>query len=331
MGARLTMKDSNDKTLLDLVIGKKASDPADARYVRRPGEATVYSAVVRINKLSARFDDWIERNLLKISTQDIRRLHIRDHMVDVVRHTLANNGELMIGHEDASGRKWKLLKDEAPQAGNPQMLADRPGSRDQELNGDKLDALRTALEDLKIVGVKRKPAGLSSDLKTAKHFWDNVDGMRSLAAHGFHGAMVGNRVEVFCNSGELRVLMKDGLEYVLRFGEVAGTGEKDEPRKKDVKDNLSGPGPNRYLFVTTEFNADSVPKPSLEALPKDAAPGDRVAKENQQKEDEYQSRLKAGRKRAEELNAQFADWYYVIPDDVFRKIHLTRTDIVQRK
>jgi hypothetical protein len=30
-----------------------------------------------------------------------------------------------------------------------------------------------------------------------------------------------------------------------------------------------------------------------------------------------------------ELNARFADWYYVISEDVYKKIHLGRNDIVK--
>jgi len=32
-----------------------------------------------------------------------------------------------------------------------------------------------------------------------------------------------------------------------------------------------------------------------------------------------------------ELNGRFADWYYIISEDTYRKIHLTRNDIVKKK
>jgi hypothetical protein len=31
------------------------------------------------------------------------------------------------------------------------------------------------------------------------------------------------------------------------------------------------------------------------------------------------------------LNERFADWYYVISDDVYRKIHLSHDDLVKKK
>ena len=42
-------------------------------------------------------------------------------------------------------------------------------------------------------------------------------------------------------------------------------------------------------------------------------------------------RLKKAQEKVDELNARFADWYYVISDDVYKKIHLTRADVVKKK
>ena len=44
---------------------------------------------------------------------------------------------------------------------------------DEELNAAKLDEMKTALDDLKIVDVRRKPAGLSADLKASADFLSN--------------------------------------------------------------------------------------------------------------------------------------------------------------
>jgi hypothetical protein len=41
--------------------------------------------------------------------------------------------------------------------------------------------------------------------------------------------------------------------------------------------------------------------------------------------------VKAGEKRVKELNERFADWYYIISDATYRKIHLSREDVVKKK
>ena len=47
--------------------------------------------------------------------------------------------------------------------------------------------------------------------------------------------------------------------------------------------------------------------------------------------DEYEEKITKGQERVKELNARFADWYYVIPDKVYQKIHLGRDKIVREK
>ena len=58
---------------------------------------------------------------------------------------------------------------------------------------------------------------------------------------------------------------------------------------------------------------------------------DRISKENQRKLDEYNDKLEKAQVQVSELNARFADWYYVISDDVFKDVHLTRKDIITMK
>ena len=41
--------------------------------------------------------------------------------------------------------------------------------------------------------------------------------------------------------------------------------------------------------------------------------------------------MKTGEQRAKELNARFADWYYVVGDETYRKIHLGQNDIIKKK
>jgi hypothetical protein len=232
-------------------------------------------------------------------------------------------------------------------------------------------------------------------------------------------------LELFSNEGEIRITMKDGVEYVLRFGGIAGTSptKKDEKAKgktagKD-QEKKEGPGLSRYLFVMAEFNPNIIPKPQLEPLPevkkepapkpaeekkpaeakkpaeeKKAAPSaskenkpadkkadekkpdakkaeekkpeakkpeakpadkkpepakpvdpakaaaaekalkaerERIEKENKRKQEEYDQKVADGKKRVGELNNRFADWYYVISDEVYRKIHLNHDELFRKK
>src|SRR4029078_379834 len=54
-------------------------------------------------------------------------------------------------------------------------------------------------------------------------------------------------------------------------------------------------------------------------------------KENEQKQKEYDEKIKSGEKRARELNDRFADWYYAVSEATYRKIHLNRDDVIKKK
>jgi hypothetical protein len=217
-------------------------------------------------------------------------------------------------------------------------------------------------------------------------------------------------VELFSANGEVHVGMKDGVEYVLRFGNVAGIEEGSTETKL-----------NRYLFVMARLDESKFAPPELEVEPADvpadkpsdkpaekptekpaekptekpaekpsekpaggsggacaaeddkpaaekpskdekpaaekpaaekpaeeekpaaesappaekkidiAAERERIKRDNQRKLDEFKERRKKATSRVQELNARFADWYFVISEDTYKKIHLGRADIIKEK
>ncbi len=57
---------------------------------------------------------------------------------------------------------------------------------------------------------------------------------------------------------------------------------------------------------------------------------EKLTKENQRKLDERKDRLEAARRRVRELNGRFAAWYYVIPEDTYRKLRLNRDELIEK-
>ncbi len=370
VGTRVTIKDKENKILLDLVIGKADKDRPELHYVRRANEDAVYTVALNTDKLSTKFSDWIEKDLLKMNTWDILGLKVQDYSVDLIAGKQNQRAEFALGYNDTGNPKWTLESAKVVKDGH---WVDGKLKPDEELNTAKLDAMRSALGDLKIVDVSRKPKGLSGELKATGDLKNNQETVQSLAAKGFYLVPTSeNHNELFSNEGETRVTMKDGVEYILRFGQIAGSsgpsGEKKQDDKKDDDkgegDDSSDAGVNRYLFVMAEFNPDAIKKPELQPLPdvpaepakadagkdaekkdgdkkdgdkKDAkkpdpkAERERIEKENKRKQDDYNEKVKKGQEHVKELNDRFADWYYVISDNVYQKIHLTRADIIKAK
>jgi hypothetical protein len=361
VGLLVQFEDAKGKDLASLVIGKRVKGTEDQYFVRKPGESSVCVVKIDPNKFPTEFDKWIERDLLKINTMDVDRVQLKDYSLITTQTLAGPRGKLDERFEAlvtfaADQNKW-VLND---------FIETRNGERKpaellptEELNNQKLNDLKTALGDLKIVDVLRKPTGLGANLKAGKEFLDNQENLSSLMNRGFFPVQIdGGDPEIRAANGEVLVGLKDGVEYVLRFGETADIATKEGEKGEESQIN-------RYLFVTARLDESKFPPLQLEPLPggEDGAatpkeeaktPADpaaaeqpkegakeektdlelareRVRKENQRKQDERDEKLKKANQKIAELNARFADWYYIISEDGYKKIHLRRTDLIAEK
>lgn len=156
LGRRVTIKDADGTMLADYIIGNKAEvaggeDTTDRYYVRNPEEEEVYIAECKMD-LSAKFSDWIEPDLLKVTGDDITHLTIDDYSFDEQKRAAVDRKVHTLSRKDFSD-KWSLdgLEDET-----------------KEVDADKLRDLVSSLDDLKIAGVRPKPPGLQPDLTDRK-------------------------------------------------------------------------------------------------------------------------------------------------------------------
>ncbi len=442
VGKLVTMENKAGKKLAQLIIGKQADKAKpDLRYVRKPNQNRVYVASIKTDKLSTRFEDWIEKDLLKLNAWDIEQVAIADYSVDELRRAIEPRYNMLLGF-DKKDSKWNMMEFDVFREGQyePEKLADN-----EELNAQKLNELKTALDDLKIIDVRKKPAGLGANLRAGEELSNNPEVKASLEQRGFFLAKVDDGgLGIYSNEGEIRCGTMEGVEYVLRFGRItqAGGTEKDEAPTETEDDSEAsagagsddkGTGANRFIMVTARFNEELIAKPELQPLPgespaagekpadakadeaektssiessladaegllaqagaksagKDSAkpaadakpktgppakpagdkaqtadnakageqtPADdakaadkkasdekpaakpkidpeaeRIKKENERKQKEYDDKVKKGEEKVKELSDRFADWYYVISDKTYQKIHLSRDDIIKQK
>ena len=100
----------------------------------------------------------------------------------------------------------------------------------------------------------------------------------------------------------------------------AATKKKDDPATK--KENSS---------AKKDEPAAKTPLAPDKDLEKIIAERKQIEQENQHKLDEYQALIKKGQENVKDLNLRFGDWYFVVDDDVFRKIRLSRDKVVKKK
>ena len=399
IGQMIEIRDASGSKLARLIIGKEDKQSGVGggsrrlRFVRKAGQDPVYRVEIDTSKFTTRFGDWIEKDLLKLTPWDIRSVELDNYSLSAVE----SGGRLEVRQQrdekisleyDDKESSWLLSSFET----FPDEESSDPVAVDLQENegidSTKLNDLRNALGDLQIIDVARKPAGLSSDLKAAESFVNDVEAVSSLQQRGFLPLPSGL---ILSTEGQTVIGMKDGVEYVLRFGAgttVTDPGQTDSGQGDDATVELAETAA-RYLLVMAQFNEDLLEQPKLAAIPslpednketnEDSKQSETVASEegkdgeisggekaspdqdltaadllkqadeaeaamqkaiesrrqveseNRRKQESFDEKMAEGKKRVDELNGRFADWYYIVSDEEYKKIHLDRKAVIKMK
>jgi len=313
-GQRVTLKDKHDVVLADFIIGVEIEGSEGYRFVRVPGQKRVYAAKIDVD-ISTEFADWIESDLLQVTKDRIQRLVMKDYRIDERTGRLMERGDVVL---QKAGDLWGA-RDQQP---------------DEQVDVTTVDQLLGALDDLKIVGVRPKPEGLTATLtRSSDSLQVSTSDMVSLQNAGYFFTRDGRLVS---NEGELQVGTIDGIVYTLRFGEIVFGSGLAVSSGTQTDNGGEAPGENRYLFITTRFDETAYPEPPLppnmdfqskaDSLLTDADRSNRSLYNAHIKWREKQNSRSNVSKR---LNQRFARWYYVISAESFDKLRLTRRDLVK--
>ena len=370
IGNRITLKDESGKVLADYIIGKEVKGRPGNFYIRRPDEKATYFAKLDI-QVSTKFADWIEPDLLKLDATRLSDIVIDTSSVDLSQGAVVEGDTSKLSRK-VSSDPWKLAGlDEAA----------------EEVNQEEINKLIKSLDDLKIVGVRQKPAKLMQGLREGKLQRDQFSAL-DLQDKGFFLATdrKSNRTLLVPKEGQMIAITNQGVAYDLKFGDIfsgseqeveagieakEGDAEKktDEEKKKDEESKEADKPKlkSRYLFVMVHFDeaglgtkpeAPVKPEPpadpvadaaaDTEASADASAPLNKaedpkkvheaaVAKfEADQKRYEadskaFEQKVKDGEKLVKELNARFADWYYVVSGESFENLRQGKKTLVKAK
>jgi len=314
-GKRVTLRGENDQVLADFIVGKQPEGRTGFRFVRIPDQKRVYVARMDID-ISTKFEDWIEKDLLEVERDKIDRVVLEDYSINERTGFLNLRDQIELRKDDGD---WKI--DRTPSG--------------RELDSSKVSGLLTAVDGLNIVGVRPKPAGLSAGLRRVGQGMSiSRDDAVSLQSKGYYFTRDGALVS---NEGELQVQTSDGVRYTLRFGEIVyGSGEALTAGTETSDDASSGAGENRYLFISAEFDPGVLREPAspgdtgFQDKPEsERTDADRANKEQHDAHEAWKKDVEEAQSLASDLEARFGGWYYVISAESFKKIRLTRADLLK--
>jgi hypothetical protein len=291
VGTLVILQNAAGEDLARLIIGKPVEtetaedqfgDQKKLRYVRRAGQDQVYRVMVDTSKLSTTFGDWIKKDLLDIDTYDITQLTLNDYSVVDTQ----GGGKrplitalLTFAFKDSA---WKLT--EMVESTEEGELSPAELKEDEEPNTQKLNDLKFALDDLEIVDVYKKPAVLA-DLMRKGHPFPYQDprqvadeALESLQDHGFYfypGEPPKGFTQLFSDAGDFFVRTNDGVEYLIRFGNIAPPlrSMSSEGKKDDGSGEKEKLGLNRFVMVTARLDKDLIEKPVVKPYPDETPAG----------------------------------------------------------
>ena len=263
VGMLVEVADEQNKKLAHLIIGKQDANNNELRFVRIQGEDVTYVVKLDLTNFTTEFSEWIEEDLLALNPLDIRNVALKDYAIlDVVdpqrgpiKQLIQRSDTAVAWNQEES--KWAighLHEFKEPNKPTPTEL-----SENEELNSERLNELKNALDDLKIVGVKQKPADTNQI---------------QLQEYGFYPFPTtdenNNKIDdVRSANGEVHVSLQDGIQYILRFGDIVPL-ESVKATAEDSTDNIY-----RYLVVAAKLDKSQIAPPELEPEPKVPATPDK--------------------------------------------------------
>ncbi len=262
VGRLVMIRGEKNQSLASLIVGNKVAEEGNKRYVRVPNENPVYVVTLDDTVFSSRFEDWIEKDLLQLSSIEIGAIGIQSYNAAIEQTgavSLNRSYDAQLNVDGANNWELKSLNvyDDQQQP-QPRVLAEG-----EKLSTSRLNALKNSLDELKIADVAAKPKGMSQNLKADKDLVSDNDAVRSLATRGFFPISGG---DIISANGEMNVTLNDGVQYILRFGNVQGLSD-EKPAEGDDPEKPAATGANRYLLITAQVDETNFPPPALKAIP----------------------------------------------------------------
>jgi hypothetical protein len=200
-GKRVTLRGAGGAVLAELVLGKPVKDRPGYRYARLPGQKRIYAVKTDADP-SARFEDWVEADLLRVSPSDITKMTLVSYSIDEQFGRIMNLQRIVMVKD---GENWNA----------------------------EARAAASALASLRVVGARAKPKMLADQLR-ARRLEMTLETVMSMRQRGFFVSPAG---QLLANDGELVVETARGYIYHLRFGELASTAGDAEQSGRRTGEN----------------------------------------------------------------------------------------------
>jgi len=332
VGQLVQVEDPSGKTLASLIVGFADKEKPNLRYVRELGRDRVYQVQLDPTVFSTQFSDWIDPNLFKINPFDVARMRFRNYSLQIAtgQIELLQNMDASVTF-DAEKSSWGVEAVQLPQTTGREMTVFTSLPEGTSLNSDRLNDIRSALNGISIVDVYRKPENLAKLLRDDDDLKNlQAADLPTLLQNGFVPTLLpgDDTISIAGMNGGLEIETIDDIRYRISYGSQKLGGD-------DNDQNL------RYIFVQAEPMRDAIPLPELQPVPEiqegegedveaQAKKREEIMQANDRIQAEYRRKINALERKIYDLNARFADWYYVISEEDFQKLQVSVDQLIQK-
>ena len=326
IGTKIVLKDRNEKELASLIVGNLEKGDATGlrRYVRIPGQPTIYTTDINRAIFATQLEAWVDPNLMQLpdprsqSAVKVSRILVDSYRID------GTEPEKVADQKVAPQFRAEFTFDqEQPgidvsfpnESGELEKLA----TPDPETQRGVSEGLRF-LTGLQYRGVIRKPKALAKRMTNRP-----AEEMEKLTAASF--AELQKLGFVFRSWNVDEGLMFDGIG-----GEVTVTTSDGV-----AVDCLIGALANKSATqsIGLSYNVMLVARPVPEMLPAPEKPTG-VAEDSAENKAylrevaERDRKMKSASLRVNDLNQQYANWIYIMPEEVVNGLRPELTKPVQQ-
>ncbi len=311
IGTKVSLADTNNRPLAQLIVGEAVGDNPNQRFVRVVGQPNVYVIELPGSLLSTEVSDWVDHNLLDLKLSDtgtgleVAKLQVDYYVIE--GDSVAEENSKKYNYRALLDLKNKVATLSLFKPTDEGNLGDPVTTRSVKTPG--LNALATNLSQIPFSAVVKKPEVAANAFLAAI---DQNSDLSGLDDFGFRKSSDSpSRIE--SKNGQLTVSTSGGVDWILSFGSVA--------KSIDVAQSQI----NYYLLITASPNDSAFPQPPE---PTDA--------ENSDQKRDYERALKrradslaAINERVKQYNERHAPWLYLISEDALLALRPDEVNLIQ--
>jgi len=249
VGQRITLKDEDDETLADYIIGKQVDDVSVSAvdrpfesgsnrqtyfYVRHAEEQQTYVVPLKLD-LSTKFSDWIDPDLLRFDASNLNQVTVRNYLLKEQA-----SGNPLMRQRALVKKEGDILALTKSDSNAWELAGVEPAT--EEFDGAGVTEMIEVLGELQIEDVRKKLTFqgkqlLTPDLKVN----EDPELMKSrdqfsraisqlvaeLEDKGFNLAGTQAQLELVSNHGEIEFGTNEGMRYTLYVGAPFEEGEAE--------------------------------------------------------------------------------------------------------